>query len=159
MGNDYETRRHSGGASSGRCAACRANWPDSTVLLIQWLGWMDPNTSPTRSYSERSVVHCLTFIGAAPAFIFGILKNVLDGQRIEGVPVLVGKALIIKSLGNVPDSHLLITPHHRGFHLVDGKHAILFVIASQFVIAQHMAVLMAWRTPNFNRAESFRTLS
>ena len=69
-----------------------------------------------------------------------------DGQHIEGVSFPAGEALIIELLRNAPDAHLLIgvevedTAHHRGFCLVNGKDAVLFVIAPQFVIAQHMAV-------------------
>ena len=69
-----------------------------------------------------------------------------DGQHIEGVTLPAGKALIIKLLGNAPNAHLFIgvevedPAHNLGFRLVDGKDAALFVIAPQFVIAQHMAV-------------------
>ena len=69
-----------------------------------------------------------------------------DSQHIEGVSLPAGKSLVIELLGDAPDSHLLIgvemedPAHHLGFRLVDGKDAVLFVIAPQFVIAQHMAV-------------------
>ena len=69
-----------------------------------------------------------------------------DGQHIEGVALPAGKAFIKELLGNASDSHLFIgievedTAHHLGLRLVDGKDTVLFVIAPQFVIAQHMAV-------------------
>ena len=69
-----------------------------------------------------------------------------DGQHVEGVALPAGKALVIQRLGDAANAHLLVgievenPADHLGLLLVDGQHTVLFVIAPQLVIAQHMAV-------------------
>ena len=70
-----------------------------------------------------------------------------DGQGVKGVPLPAGVAQLHQPFGNRAGPKALVAVEVKDdaddlrFLLIDGQNAVLFVIAVQPVVAQHMAVL------------------
>ena len=69
-----------------------------------------------------------------------------DGQGVKGVPLPAGVAQLHQPFGNRAGSKALVAvkveddTDNLRFLLIDGQDAVLFVIAIELVVAQHMTV-------------------
>ena len=69
-----------------------------------------------------------------------------DGQSVKGVSLPAGIAQFHQPFGNRAGSKPLVSVEIEDnaddlrFLLIDGQHAVLFVIAIELVVAQHMTV-------------------
>ena len=70
-----------------------------------------------------------------------------DGQSVKGVPLPAGVAQLHQPFGNRAGSKALVAVKVKDnaddlrFLLIDGQDAVLFVIAIELVVAQHMTIL------------------
>ena len=69
-----------------------------------------------------------------------------NGQSIEGIPLPAGVAHLRQLLGDTPCTQLLVgvevenNADNLRFPFIDGQNAVLFVVAVELIIAQHMTV-------------------
>ena len=69
-----------------------------------------------------------------------------DGQGVKGVPLPAGVAQLHQPFGNRAGSKTLVSVEVKDnaddlrFLLIDGQNAVLFIVAIELVVAQHMAV-------------------
>ena len=85
-----------------------------------------------------------------------------DGQGVKCISLPAGISHFQKFLGYFPGAITMVgiqikdNPHNFGFFLIDRQHTILFVVAIEFIVAQHMTILDCLPKTKF---QSLRQLS